>query len=192
MSHFFAYLAKMKFIQRWGLMRNSCPENIQEHSLQVAMIAHGLAIIKNTLFAGNVDAGKTALLALFHDVGEVITGDLATPIKNFTPEIKKAYAQIDVVAREKLLQLLPEQLMEAYRSLFFAGEAAPELWQLIKAADRICAYVKCLEERKTGNTEFLKAEVSIKKAIDSLDMPEVAYFMNTFVSSFLLPLDELN
>ncbi len=192
MSHFFAYLAKMKYINRWGLMRNTRPENIQEHSLQVAMIAHGLATIKNKLFGGTIDPERIAVLALFHDVGEVITGDLATPIKYLNPKIKAAYGEIDVVAKEKLLEMLPDVLRDAYRPLLFHKESEREHLQLLKAADRICAYLKCLEEKRAGNREFSKAEIAIQKTIEKLDLPEVDYFMRTFVPSFSLTLDELN
>jgi len=165
MSHFFAYLARMKFIQRWGLMRNTRPENIQEHSLQVAMIAHGLAIIRNRLFDGQVDPERTAVLALYHDVGEVITGDLATPIKHFNPKIKTAYNEIEVVAKQKLLDMLPDAFKADYHPLFFLEEGDREPWELVKAADKICAYLKCLEELKAGNQEFSKAEKAIKAEV---------------------------
>jgi 5'-deoxynucleotidase len=191
LSHFFAYLARMKFIQRWGLMRNVRPENIQEHSLQVAMIAHGLTVIRNRRFGGDLDPRQVTLMALYHDVGEVITGDLATPIKYFNPEIKTAYDGIEVTARKKLLQMLPADLRPDYESLLFTDEDTDE-WHVVKAADRICAYVKCLEELKAGNREFARAEKTIKKAIDAIELPEVQYFMKHFVPSFVLTLDELN
>ena len=192
MSHFFAYLARMKFIQRWGLMRNTRPENIQEHSLQVAMIAHGLAIIKNKLFDGQVNPERVVVLALYHDISEVITGDLATPIKNFNPKIKTAYNEIEIVARRKLFRMLPDSLKPEYEPFFFPTEADREYWALVKAADKICAYLKCIEELKAGNQEFAKAERAIKADIDQLTLPEVAYFMANFVPSFSLTLDELN
>jgi 5'-deoxynucleotidase len=190
-SHFFAYLARMRYIERWNLMRNTQQENIQEHSLQVAMVAHGLALIRNRMFGGKVDPARVASIAMFHDVGEVITGDLATPIKYFNPSIKAAYGEIDVIARRKLLDMVPEELREDYEKLLFADEATVE-WKLVKAADRICAYVKCLEELKAGNREFAKAEKTIKRAIDKIDMPEVEFFMKRFVPSYVLTLDELN
>lgn len=192
MSHFFAYLARMKFIQRWGLMRNTRPENIQEHSLQVAMIAHGLAIIRNRLFGGQVDPDRVAVLALYHDVGEVITGDLATPIKYFNPQIKTAYNEIEAVARQKLFDMLPQELRPDYHSLFFLAGDDREHWQLVKAADKICAYLKCLEEMKAGNQEFSKAEKAIQTDIEKMNLPEVDYFVERFVPSFVLTLDELN
>ena len=192
MSHFFAYLARMKFIQRWGLMRNTRPENIQEHSLQVAMIAHGLAIIKNRLFNGQVNPERVVVLALYHDISEVITGDLATPIKNFNPKIKTAYNEIEIVARRKLFRMLPDSLKPEYEPFFFPTEADREYWTLVKAADKICAYLKCLEELEAGNQEFAKAERAIKADIDQLALPEAEYFMVNFVPSFSLTLDELN
>lgn len=192
MSHFYAYLARMKFIQRWGLMRNTSTENIQEHSLQVAMIAHGLAVIGNTLFGRNIDAERTAILALFHDVSEVITGDLASPIKYFNPQVKSAFDEIEVVANEKLLAMVPEELRAAYAPILFAQPEDKPCWKLVKAADKICAYLKCVEEVKAGNQEFYKAKKVIREEIAGLDLPEVQYFMVTYVPSFSLTLDELN
>jgi len=192
MSHFFAYLARMKFIQRWGLMRNTRTENIQEHSLQVAMIAHSLALIRNKLFDGRVNPERVTILALYHDAGEVITGDLATPIKNFNPKIKPAFNEIEEVARQKLFNMLPEALRSEYEPLFFGIEADREHWTLVKAADKICAYLKCLEELKAGNQEFSKAERAIKTDLDRIDLPEIGYFLDHFGPSFSLTLDELN
>ena len=192
MSHFFAYLARMKFIQRWGLMRNTRPENIQEHSLQVSMIAHGLAVVRNKLFDGDVDPARTAILAMFHDVGEVITGDLATPIKYFNPKIKTAYNEIEDIAKQKIFEMLPEEMREDYSSLLFPAEGDEECWKLVWAADKISAYLKCLEELKAGNQEFSRAEKALRMEIDRHDLPEVSYFFEKFESSFLLTLDELN
>ena len=191
MSHFFAYLSKMKFIQRWGLMRNTYPENIQEHSLQVALIAHGLALVRNKFFGGQVDPARVALLALYHDVGEVITGDLPTPIKYFNPKVKTAYDEVEVIAKQKLLNMLPQEFKPDYESLLLRTEEDP-LWQLVKAADKICAYLKCVEELKVGNQEFAKAQKVIKAELDRSNLPEVAYFMEQFIPSFSLTLDELN
>jgi 5'-deoxynucleotidase len=185
-------MAKMKHIKRWGLMRNTREENIQEHSLQAAMIAHALAVIKNKLFKGNVDAERVMAVAVFHEAGEVITGDLATPIKYFTPEIKTAYKQIERVAEEKLLVMLPPEIKGEYESLILGREDDKEIYAIVKAADKICAYLKCVEEMSAGNKEFEKAQKTIRTAIKKLDMPEVKYFMDTFVPSFELTLDELN
>lgn len=191
-SHFFAYLSRMKFIQRWGLMRNTCPENIQEHSLQVALVAHCLALVRNQVLGGQVDAQRVMALALFHEVGEVITGDLASPIKYFSPEIKTAYGRIEEVANLRLLGMVPAPLREQYRTLLFPEAADTQCLQLVKAADKLCAYLKCLEELKAGNQEFSQAKTAIARDLEKLDVPEVAYFLEQFAPSFSLTLDELN
>lgn len=192
MYHFFSYMARMKHIKRWGLMRNTREENIQEHSLQTAMIAHALALIKNRMFGGNVNAERVLALAVYHEAGEVITGDLATPIKYFNPEIKTAYKQIERVAEEKLVDMLPKAFKGDYESLILDRDAEGELYAIVKAADKICAYLKCVEELSAGNSEFEKAKNAIEKTIKEMDRPEVNYFMETFVPSFELTLDELN
>lgn len=192
MYHFFSFMAKMKHIKRWGLMRNTREENIQEHSLQVAIIAHALAIIKNKFFDGNLDAAYVMSVAVYHEAGEVITGDLATPIKYFNPEIKKAYKQIERIAEQKLCGMLPKELRGEYEKLILEREDDKECYAIVKAADKICAYLKCVEELSAGNMEFEKAEAAITKAISGMDMPEVKYFMDKFVPSFSLTLDELN
>lgn len=192
MSHFFAYLARMKFIQRWGLMRNTRSENIQEHSLQVAMIAHALAVLSNTRFGGAVDPDRTALLAVFHDAEEVITGDLPTPIKYFNPRVKEAVDGLEEVAKQRLLDMLPGDLRDAYEPLLLEQPGDAQSWRLVKLADKLCAYLKCLEEAKAGNREFERAEASIRAALEATDEPVVEAFMATFVPSFRLTLDELN
>ena len=192
MKHFFAYLSRMRLIRRWGLMRNTYEENIQEHSLQVVIIAHGLATIRNTHFGGAVNADRVAVLAAYHEAGEVFTGDLPTPIKYFNPEIKKAYVAIEDFAKGRLQAMLPVELQSSFQPLLFPQPAEQELWQIVKAADKICAYLKCVEELKTGNQEFVKAERAIRQELDQLALPEVAYFMETFAPSFGLALDELN
>jgi 5'-deoxynucleotidase len=192
MSHLFAYLSRMKFIRRWGLMHNTYPENIQEHSLRVAMIAHALAIIRNRLFNGSVNPERTAVLALYHDANEVLTGDLPTPVKNFNPEISAAYKEIESAAAKKLFDMVPDALKEDYRALFIAEKADLESWELVKAADKLCAYIKCLEEIGAGNQEFAKAERAIRTTIEALNLPEAHYFMDTFAPSFKLTLDELD
>lgn len=191
-SHYFAYLARMKFIQRWGLMRNTRTENIQEHSLQVAMVAHALAVIARRRFGSGVDPERTALLAVYHDAEEVITGDVPTPIKYFNPQIATAVDGIEEVARRRLLEMLPEELRGEFEPLFFARACDAEAWALVKAADKICAFLKCLEEDKAGNREFTRAEQSIREELEGSERPEVRYFMDTFVQSFRLTLDELN
>ncbi|MEW6751850.1 MAG: 5'-deoxynucleotidase [Candidatus Latescibacterota bacterium] len=192
MSHFFAYLSKMKFIRRWGLMRNTWHENLQEHSLQVAMVAHALAVIRNRFFGGGLQPAQVALLALYHDAGEVFVGDLPTPIKHHNPEILRAYAGLEEDARGRLLAMLPADLQPDYGRLFQRRAEDAESWALISAADKICAYIKCLEERRAGNQEFAEAEKSLQAAIQRFARPEVTYFMEHFGASFRLTLDELN
>ena len=188
---FFAFLSRMKHIYRWSLMRNVNRENIMEHSLQVAMIAHGLAVINNRIFNGDADPEKAALYAVYHDSNETITGDLPTPIKYYNPEIEASYKGLEEVSKHKLLSLLPESLKEDYKKILFYDETSLE-GRLVKAADRICAYIKCVEESKAGNGEFKKAQQSILKKIKSMDIPEVDYFMKHFMENFSLTLDELN
>jgi 5'-deoxynucleotidase len=192
MSHFFALLARMKFIQRWGLMRNTMSENIQEHSLQVAMIAHALAVIRNQHFGGTVDSGKAALLGMYHEVSEIFTGDLPTPVKYFNPQIKEVYKGIEDMAQQKLYHMLPAELKDPYKNLLTRQVEDAELWRLVKAADKISAYLKCVEELKVGNQEFSVACKTIKQELDESSLPEVKYFMEVFVPSFSLSLDEIN
>ncbi len=191
-SHFFAYLARMKFIHRWGLMRNTRQENIQEHSLQVAMVAHALAVIARERFERDVDPDRTALLAVYHDAEEVITGDVPTPIKYFNPQVRTAVDGLAVVARERLLGMLPEDLRGAFTPLFFESADDRDAWRLVKAADRICAYLKCVEEAKAGNGEFAHAEATIREQLERETDPVVRTFLDEFVPSFRLTLDELN
>lgn len=191
MHHFFAYMARMRNITRWGLMRNTFPENDQEHALQAAMIAHVLATLQNVRYGDHLPAEQIAVLAIYHDAGEVITGDLATPIKHFNPEVREAFDRLETMARGKLLSMLPEDLREAYAPYLQPDEAAMA-WKVVKAADRICAYLKCLEEIKAGNTEFGKAGDSILADIRSLALPAAQDFMREFAPSFALSLDELN
>ncbi len=191
MSHLFAYLSRMKFIQRWGLMRNTYPENIQEHSARVAMIAHTLAVIRNRLFNGDINPERVATLALYHDTSEVLTGDLPNPVKYFNPNIKTAYQAIEAAADRQLLSMVPLELQEDFRAYFIADEADTAERALVKAADKLCAYLKCLEEISAGNQEFAKAEKTLRASVDKIDLPEVRYFIETFVPSFRLTLDEL-
>lgn len=191
MSHFFAYISKMKWIKRWGLMKNTAEENIMEHSWQVAVVAHGLATIKNEVYGGNVDAEHIAMLALYHETGEVITGDFATPVKYFNPEIKNAIGGLEHLAKEKIFSMLPLELQKSYENLIFPEEKGEE-YAIVKAADKICAYLKCIEELKWGNQEFSKAEKTIRGDLEKIDREEVRYFLEHFVESFSLTLDELN
>jgi 5'-deoxynucleotidase len=188
---FFAFLSRMRHIYRWSLMRNVTRENIMEHSLQVAMIAHGLALINNRVFNGDINPERVALLAVYHDSNETITGDLPTPIKYYNPDIQESYRVLEDLSKEKLITLLPKSLQEDYRKVLFFDENSPE-GRLVKAADRICAYIKCVEELKAGNGEFQKAQQAIMKKIEDIDLPEVSYFMQHFVHNFSLTLDELN
>ena len=188
-SHFFAYISRMRFIQRWALMRNTAPENVQEHSHQVAVLAHALAVIRNEKFGGSVDAGAVAVAGLYHDASEILTGDMPTPIKYDNPAIRKAYKDVEAVAERKLLEMLPEELQDVYRSVL-TGPGG-EVEQLVKAADKLSAYIKCVEELKAGNNEFREAAAQTRRALEAYDLPEVQYFMDTFMDSFALTLDEL-
>ena len=190
-SHLFAYLGRMKFIRRWGLMHTTYPESVQEHSLRVAIIAHALATIRNRLYHGHVDAARTAVLALYHDASEVLTGDLPAPVKYHNPEIARVYHELEGVAAEQLLGMVPDALKADFAPLFVAEGADAESRELVKAADKIAAYVKCLEELAAGNQEFAKAEKTLRQSVESIDLPEVHYFVETFVSSFRLTLDDL-
>ncbi len=192
MSHFFAYLEKMKFIKRWGLMRNTFDENIQEHSYQVATIAHALALIRREVFKRPVDVEQVLARALYHDISEVITGDMATPIKTFNPRISEVFGELEEMANRRLLGMIPEELREQYESHILPDEGAAESQELIKAADRISSYIKCITEIKMGNSEFSKAIDTVKSKIEDLHMPEADYFMERFIPSFSLTLDELN
>ncbi len=189
MSHFFAYLSRMKFIKRWGLMHNTYVENVQEHSLRVAQIAHALALVRNRRFGGNADANRVAVLALYHDAGEVLTGDLPSPIKYFNPDIQNAYHAIESSAAERLLTMVPEELVPDYRDALLPPKS--DEVEIVKAADKLCAYIKCLEETAAGNKEFSKAEQALEKTVLEMQLPEAKYFLETFVPSFRLTLDEL-
>ena len=195
-SHFFANLARMKLIYRWPLMRNIQPENIAEHSLQVAMVAHALGIIKNRLFGGSVNADRAAVMALYHDSSEVLTGDLPTPVKYFNPEIAREYKKIELAAEQRLLAMLPSELIEDFRPLLDSrvqsGTQYEELARLVKDADTLCAYTKCLEEINAGNREFEPARKRLEAMLEARMSEEMRYFIDTFVASFSLPLDELN
>ena len=190
MNHFFAYINRMRFIQRWALMRNSYTENIQEHSHQVAVLAHALAVLRNEKFGGQVDAGAVAVAALYHDAGEILTGDMPTPIKYYNPAIRQAYKAVEQVAEEKLLGMLPEELQPAFEPIL-TGQTQRELHPIVKAADKLSAYIKCIEERKAGNNEFLNAEKQTLEAIHAYNMPEAEYFIEHFIPAFEKTLDEL-
>ncbi len=186
--NFFAYISRMRYIGRWSLMRNSLPENIQEHSHMVAVIAHALAIIRRDVFGINCDPNEYAAAALYHDCSEILTGDLPTPIKYHSAEINTAYKELENIACRKLLDTLPKELHASFEP-FINGE--DRLHDLVKAADKISAYIKCIEERKAGNNEFLSAEKQTKDMLENCGLPEVKYFLENFIPSFELTLDEL-
>ena len=190
MDHsFFAYIFRMRYIARWGLMRNTFQENIQEHSHMVAVLAHGLALIQRDILGQPADPDRCATAALFHDASEILTGDLPTPIKYFNPEIKTAYKQVEAISCTKLLGLLPQELQKSYEPLLFESE--PKVAKIVKAADKLSAYLKCVEELKAGNTEFTQAEQQTRQALTDMHLPCLDYFMEHFLDSFRLTLDEL-
>ena len=189
-DNFFAYISRMRYIGRWSLMRNSLPENIQEHSHMVAVIAHALGVIRRDVFGVPCDPNEAAAAALFHDSSEILTGDLPTPIKYHSADIMGAYKQVEKLACEKLLATLPDALRPAYEELLTGG-TQERLHDLVKAADKLSAYIKCIEERKAGNNEFLSAEKQTRAILEASPLPEVAYFLEHFIPAFELNLDEL-
>ena len=180
MSSFFAFLKRMRFINRWSLMRNTETENIQEHSLEVAMVAHNLAALKNEYFGGNVDINKVAVIAMYHEVSEIFTGDMPTPIKYFDPKLRELYGEVETLAQEKMLSTLPERLQAVYKPFIVDAEDNPE-WPIVKAADTISAYMKCVNELK-----------AILAKLKALNMPEVDMFLETYMPALGKSLDELN
>ena len=188
--NFFAYISRMRSIGRWSLMQNALPENIQEHSHMVAVLAHALGVIRRDVFGVPCDPNAAAAVALYHDASEILTGDLPTPIKYHSRRIREAYQKVENLACSKLLATLPGRLRPAYEDLLL-GESAKELHDLVKAADKLSAYIKCVEERKAGNNEFLSAEAQTRKALEESPLPELQYFMEHFLPSFELNLDEL-
>ncbi|STO56926.1 5'-deoxynucleotidase [Grimontia hollisae] len=191
-SHFFAHLARMKLIYRWPLMRNISDENISEHSLQVAFVAHALALIENKKFGGKYSPERVALLAMFHDCSEVLTGDLPTPVKYFNPAIAEEYKKIERIAEDKLISMLPEAFREDYRPLIDSTAIDERDYRLVKQADTICAYLKCLEELSAGNHEFQQAKRRLEKTLSERGSEATEYFMTTFAPSFELSLDEIS
>lgn len=191
-SHFFAHLSRLKLINRWPLMRNVRTENVSEHSLQVAQVAHVLAVIKNRLFAGNVNPERIAMLALYHDASEVLTGDLPTPVKYFNPQIAHEYKAIEKIAQHKLIAMLPEALRQDFAPLIDEQLADEQEKALVKQADALCAYLKCLEELAAGNNEFRLAKSRLEKTLAARCSDEMDYFMQVFVPSFELSLDEIS
>ena len=190
-SNFFAYLSRMRLIRRWSLMQNTSPENLQEHSYQVALFAHALATIGMVKFGRTYDPERAAFLALLHDAAEVITGDMPTPVKYYDDNMRTAYKGIEAAANRRLLSFLPEEFHDAYRAALIPVSQDAESWRLVGAADKLCAWVKCVEERRGGNREFLLAEEGLRRKLDSLHMAEVDYFIENFAPGFSLTLDEL-
>ncbi|RWR01292.1 5'-nucleotidase [[Pantoea] beijingensis] len=191
-SHFFAHLSRLKLINRWPLMRNVRTENVSEHSLQVAMVAHALALIKNKKFSGNLNAERIAMLALYHDASEVLTGDLPTPVKYYNEQIAHEYKKIEKIAQQKLIEMLPAELQDAWRPLLDEHQHTPEENDIVKQADALCAYLKCLEELSAGNNEFRLAKVRLEKTLTQRRSSEMDYFIEVFVPSFTLSLDEIS
>ncbi|ELL4669031.1 5'-deoxynucleotidase [Vibrio fluvialis] len=191
-SHFFAHLARMKLIQRWPLMRSVSKENISEHSLQVAFVAHALAVIKNKKFGGTLNPERIAILAMYHDSSEVLTGDLPTPVKYYNPDIAKEYKKIEAAAERRLLSMLPEEFQQDFAPFLVHEAAYEEDAAIVKQADSICAYLKCLEELSAGNHEFALAKKRLDVTLKERHTPEMAYFLETFAPSFELTLDEIS
>ena len=190
MNHsFFAYIFRMRYIARWALMRNTRTENVEEHSYEVAVLSHALAVIGRDVFHKELDPDKTAAAALFHDAPEIITGDMPTPIKYYNPELKTAYKRVEAVAQDKLLSMLPPELVPAYEPL--VREADPEVRRYVKAADKLAAWLKCQEELKAGNAEFRRAAGETLTALRAMGMEEVDWFMEQLGGAFQLTLDDL-
>ncbi len=190
MNNFFGMLARMRYINRWGLMRNTITENIAEHSLDVAVIAHALAVIGNTYFGKNLNAEHIAMLGIMHDTTEIITGDLPTPIKYYAPEIRDAYKKVEHTAANQLLRELPEEMRPEYEKILLEDEGTA--WRYVKAADKLSAYIKCVEERKMGNEDFSKAEKTLYQYVKDMNMEELDYFIEHFLPAYHMTLDEIN
>ena len=188
-NHFYAYISRMRCVKRWALMRNTEEENIQEHSHMVAVLAHALALIRTRVFGLPTDANAVAVAALYHDATEILTGDMPTPIKYDNPAIRKAYKEVEAVAEEKLLHMLPEEFQPVYAPILTVTD--PETERLVKAADKLSAHIKCLEEEKAGNHEFCAAAHQTRQALEKMHLPEVDLFLRDFLPSFRLTLDEL-
>lgn len=191
-NNFYAMLSRMKYINRWGLMNNTRQENIAEHSLEVALLAHALVTISNTRFGTNLNADRVAVMAIFHDASEIITGDLPTPVKYYNEEIRKSYKQIENISERKILSMLPDDLKPSYEPLIDATKADSELEIYVKAADKLSALIKCLSELSMGNKEFVKAERTIREALDAMTLPALNVFMEEFLPAYTLTLDEMS
>ncbi|GIU47099.1 5'-deoxynucleotidase [Shewanella algidipiscicola] len=192
MSHLFAHLARMKLIQRWPLMYNVRSENVQEHSLQVAMVAHALVVISNNKFATDLSPDRAATVAIFHDASEILTGDLPTPVKYFNKEIEAEYKKIEAIAEHRLLEMVPDDFKDDYRDLLTSDNIDQQYKQIVKSADTLCAYLKCLEEQRAGNHEFNTAKRRLSESLAQNNDPAVKYFIDTYIPSFELNLDDIN
>lgn len=190
MYSFFAMISRIKYINRWGLMNNTRQENLSEHSLEVAIIAHALGVINNKRFNGSINPERLAVLAMYHDASEIITGDLPTPVKYNNDKIKTAYKEIEEQAQLSLIKMLPQDIAQEYESILCGQESEAVLWKYIKAADKISALIKCTEELTMGNKEFTKAHQSTVQAIELIDLPEVKVFMDEMFPAYKLTLDE--
>lgn len=189
---FFAMMARMKYIERWALMRNSVTENISEHSMEVSMLAHGLAIIGNEKFGKEYDLEKAALFGLYHDATEIITGDMPTPIKYHDKDIQEAYKRVEETASRSLIAMLPDYMKKYYEPIFLEQEEDKEIWKLVKAADKLSALIKCIEEERTGNHEFSTAQMTIFSSLTKMKLKEVDVFVEEFLPSYSKTLDELS
>ena len=187
--NFFALISRMKYIDRWALMRNTETENIQEHSHQVAVLAHALAVIANQRFGAQLDPGRVAVAALYHDATEIITGDMPTPVKYYNSTLRDSYKQVEAAAADRLLSMLPPDLRPEFES--YLRESDPEIHAYVKAADKLSAYLKCVEEVKAGNSEFRLAKEQTWAALMDKPLPALQYFIDQFLPSFELTLDEL-
>ena len=190
MKQFFAMYSRMKYINRWALMKNTRSENLCEHSADVAAIAHAIAVLKNLRFGGSVNAERAAVLGLYHDMPEIITGDMPTPVKYHSETLRNAFLEVEDEACGRLVSMLPEDMKEVYSPFFFKAEGDEYLWKIVKAADKISALIKCIEEEKAGNREFSKALEATRAAIEKMQLPEADAFLEEFLDSFSLSLDE--
>lgn len=191
-NNFFAMHSRMKYINRWALMRNTATENISQHSNDVAAIAHALAVLKNLRFGGKLNPERAAFLGLYHDMPEIITGDMPTPVKYHSKEMRNEFFKVEEMACNRILSMLPEDMREYYVSAFFPQDEDEYLWKIVKAADKISALIKCIEEKNAGNREFEKAFISTQEAIKKMALPEADAFLEEFIPPFYLSLDEQN
>jgi len=191
-NHFYAMLSRMKYINRWGLMRNTREENISEHSLEVAFIAHALGVINNEIYGGDLPPERLAILGMYHDVTEIITGDMPTPVKYYNSVIRRAYAEVENVAKDELLSGLPHMMRKYYENVLLETTEEENLWRFVKAADKISALIKCIEEEQMGNQDFSDARNTIEKALKDMNIKEADYFISQFLPAYKLTLDKSN